>query len=53
MYRMFGGCGSLTNLNLANFKIEKKTDTSYMFSGCKALKKENIIVNEPKIINNL
>jgi surface protein len=41
---MFFGCNCLPNLDLSNFKTDKLTSTSSMFSGCSNLK--TIIVGE-------
>ena len=38
MNQMFDGC-LLKEFNLSNFKTNNVTDMSYMFSGCKLLKK--------------
>ena len=37
MWRMFGGCSSLTALDLSNFDTSKVTHMSSMFSGCQSL----------------
>ena len=34
---MFGGCYSLTNLNLSNFNTQNVTDMIGMFDGCNSL----------------
>jgi len=34
---VFGGCGSLTSLDLASFDTSKVTDMEEMFSGCESL----------------
>ena len=44
-------CKSLINLNLSNFNTPNVTDMSYMFEGCKSLKKENIITEDNKILS--
>ena len=51
MNYMFYNCNSLTNLNLSNFNTQNVTNMSYMFYWCKSLKKENIITNDKKILN--
>ncbi|MBQ0002195.1 MAG: BspA family leucine-rich repeat surface protein [Treponema sp.] len=38
MNYLFGGCSSLTTLNISNFDTSNVTDMSYMFSGCTKLK---------------
>ena len=50
MSNMFSGCSSLTNINLSNFNTKNVTDMDKMFFGCLSLKKENIIVNDKKVI---
>ena len=50
---MFSGCSSLTNLNLSNFNTQNVTDMFYMFDGCSSLKKDNIITNDEKILNQI
>ena len=47
----FLGCSSLTNIDLSNFNTDNVTDMWGMFKGCKALKKENIITQDKKILN--
>ena len=47
---MFNECSSLTSLNLSNFNTNNITDMSGMFWGCKALKKENIITKDQRIL---
>ena len=47
---MFYDCKSLTNLNLANFNNQNVTNMSYMFSDCDLLTKDNIIVEDNKIL---
>ena len=37
MTAMFGGCGSLTNLNLSNFNTSHVTDMNSMFNSCISL----------------
>ena len=53
MSYMFGGCSSLTNLNLSNFNIENVTNMRGMFLACRSLKKENIITNDEKILQQI
>ena len=48
---MFYGCNSLTNLNLSNFNTQNVTDMRWMFNGCDSLKKQNIIAEDKKILN--
>jgi len=50
---LFNGCKSLTNINLSNFNTQNVTNMSYIFKGCKSLKKENVITNDNKIINQI
>ena len=40
---MFGGCSSLTNINLSNFNTQNVNDMSYMFFECNSLIKLNFI----------
>ena len=42
MSGMFGGCASLTSLNLSSFNTSKVTDMGGMFSGCKSLTSLNL-----------
>ena len=51
MYCMFYGCKALTNINLSNFNTQNVTDMYFMFRDCNALKKENVITNDIKILN--
>ena len=51
MGSMFFGCSSLTNINLSNFNTNNATDMGCMFYGCRALKKENIITKDKRILN--
>ena len=44
-------CKSLINLNVSNFNTQNVTDMSYMFEGCRLLKKENIITEDNKILS--
>ena len=37
MSRMFGGCSSLSSLDLSNFNTSNVTNMSGMFSGCQSL----------------
>ena len=49
---MFYGCSSLTNINLSNFNTNNVTFKLGMFGGCKSLNKNNIIINDRKILND-
>ena len=51
MNLMFCRCVSLKNINLANFDTKNVTQMWDMFSGCKSLKKENIITKDKKILS--
>jgi len=53
MRDMLSKCESLTNINLSNFNIQHNTDINNMFNACKSLKKENIIVYDNKILNQI
>ena len=46
---MFLGCTSLTNIDLSNFNTNNVTDMSWIFEGCDKLSKNNIIVSDKKI----
>ena len=53
---MFSFCESLMFLNLSNFNIQNITSyfNKYsMFNGCKSLKRENVIVDDDNIIQQL
>ena len=50
---MFCGCKSLTNIDLSNFNTQNVTNMKYMFYGCKSLNKENVVVNDNKIMQEL
>ena len=52
MSGMFYGCSSLTSIDLSNFNIKKTKDIRGIFGGCKLLKKENIIINDKKILDD-
>ena len=47
---MFCGCKSLKNIDLSNFNTQNVTNVKYMFYGCKSLSKENMLVNDNRII---
>ena len=52
MSSMFGGCSSLTSLNLANFNTEQVTDMGSMFGGCSSLTSLNLAnFNTSKVKN--
>ena len=50
MSLMFTGCCSLTNLDLSNFNITKRTSTTLMFASCDSLRKNNIITKDERIL---
>ena len=50
---MFKDCSSLTNINLSNINSNNFINTYEMFSGCKKLIKDNIIVYDKKILEQL
>ena len=52
MSGMFMGCSSLTSINLSNFNTNRVTNMALMFYGCAKLKKENVITNDEKLLNN-
>jgi len=53
MESMFSGCESLTNIDLSNFNTQNVTNMELMFYGCKSLNKENVFVNDYRIIKKL
>ena len=53
MSAMFSKCHSLININLSNFNTQNVSGMDYMFDGCNSLKKENVITNNIKILNNI
>ena len=50
---MFCECSSLTNIDLSNFNVNNDTNINSMFHECRALKKENVITKDKRIINYL
>ena len=50
---MFYGCSSLTNINLSNFITNNVTNINGMLYGCKKLIKDNIIVYDKKLFEQL
>ena len=50
---MFYKCKSLTNIDLSNFNTQYVNNMEYMFCECISLKKENVIVNDNRIIKEL
>ena len=50
---MFCGCKSLTKIDLSNFNTQNVTNMKFMFYGCKSLSKENMVVNDDRIIQEL
>ena len=53
MNNMFYDCISLRNINLSNFNTQNVTEMNGMFFGCYSLKKENIIIKDNNILNQL
>ena len=53
MSHMFNYCTSLSNLNLTNFNADNVIDMRDIFFGCIKLNKNNIIVNDQKILKQL
>ena len=53
MYSMFYNCSSLTNINLSNFNTNNVDTLDKMFDGCSKLRKENVITNDKKILNEI
>ena len=53
MTYMFSQCYSLTSLDLSNIKIQNVADVKDMFYQCRSLKKNNVITQDEKIINEL
>ena len=39
-------------INLANFDTSRVNNIGFMFVGCKALRRENLITRDSRIINN-
>lgn len=50
---MFGGCFSLTSLNVSNFDTQNVTDMSYMFSTCSGLKSLNVSHFDTQNVKNM
>ena len=50
---MFQYCSSLTNIDLSNFNTNNVTELADMFDGCEKLHKNNIIVDEENILEEL
>ena len=50
---MFYECSSLTSIYLSNFNTQNATNMNNMFTGCNYLKKDNVIINDNKILNML
>ena len=50
---IFSGCESLTILNLSHFNTQNAINMKFMFNECKSLKKEKVITNDSKIIEEL
>ena len=50
---MFDRCSSLTNINLSNFNTNNVTNMGYMFFGCFKLNKNNVIVKDKRILEQL
>ena len=53
MSYMFQSCNSLKDINLSNFNTQNATNMSGIFFNCYSLKKENIITNDNKILNQI
>ena len=51
MSLMLNGCESLSNIDLSNFNTQNVNDMYGMFYRCKNLKKENLITQDIKILN--
>ncbi len=50
---MFYGCSQLTNINLSNFNTNNVTNMLHMFFGCEKLNKNNVIVKDKRILEQL
>jgi len=50
---MFYECYKLININLSNFNTQNVTNMRGMFLACRSLKKENIITNDEKILQQI
>jgi len=53
MIGMFYYCSSLTNIDLSNFNTQNVTNMRDMFCFCSSLKKQNVIINDKKILKEL
>ena len=53
MRTMFNNCKSLKNINFSNLNIQNDADIRDMLKDCKSLKKENVIINDNKILNKI
>ena len=53
MNSMFYGCSSLININLSNFNTKNVKNMVSMFGECTSLKKENIIIKDKKILDDI
>ena len=53
MSYMFSGCNSLQNIDLSTFNTQNVTNMSGMFYYCSSLKKNNVITNDNKILNEI
>ena len=50
---MFCGCKSLAKIDLSNFNTQNVTNMKYMFYGYKSLNKENVVLSDNKIMQEL
>jgi len=53
MVSMFSWCNSLKNIDLSNFNTQNVTNMNFMFNCCESLNKENVVVNDNRIIEQL
>ena len=50
---MFDRCSFLRNINLSNFNTQNVINMRGMFYGCPSLKKQNVITNDEKILQEI
>ena len=53
MSNMFSGCTFLKNINLSNITTKNVINMDNMFGSCLSLKKENVIINDKRILKQL
>ena len=50
MLGIFADCESLTKIDLSNFDTRHLDEINWLFSGCKNLKKNNVITKDERIL---